>query len=113
MHLKQAYNIMIFKRKLYETLLAWKTEREGNELFYHTFQSETSHHNHEIDFLLSRDSKVCPIEVKSSNYKRHASFDEFCKKFSARILHKYIIYTKDLRKEQDVMYLPTYMSQFL
>lgn len=98
---------------VYENVVAQMLVAEGNELFYHTFQSETSHHNHEIDFLLSRDSKVCPIEVKSSNYKRHASFDEFCKKFSARILHKYIIYTKDLRKEQDVMYLPTYMSQFL
>lgn len=98
---------------VYENVVAQMLVAEGNELFYHTFPSETSHHNHEIDFLLSRDSKICPIEVKSSNYKRHASFDEFCKKFSARILHKYIIYTKDLRKEQDVMYLPTYMSQFL
>ena len=98
---------------VYENVVAQMLVAEGNELFYHTFQSETSHHNHEIDFLLSRDSKICPIEVKSSNYKRHASFDEFCKKFSARILHKYIIYTKDLRKEQDVMYLPVYMSQFL
>ncbi len=98
---------------VYENVVAQMLVAEGNELFYHTFQSETSHHNHEIDFLLSRDSKICPIEVKSSNYKRHASFDEFCKKFSARILHKYLIYTKDLRKEQDVLYLPTYMAQFL
>lgn len=98
---------------VYENVVAQMLVAGGNELFYHTFQSETSHHNHEIDFLLSRDSKICPIEVKSSNYKRHASFDEFCKKFSARILHKYLIYTKDLRKEQDVLYLPTYMAQFL
>ena len=98
---------------VYENVVAQMLVAEGNELFYHTFQSETSHHNHEIDFLLSRDGKICPIEVKSSNYKRHASFDEFCKKFSSRILHKYLIYTKDLKKEQDVMYLPTYMTQFL
>lgn len=98
---------------VYENAVAQALVAEGNELFYHTFQSPTSHHNHEIDFLLSRNSKICPIEVKSSNYKRHASFDEFCKKFSDRILHKYLIYTKDLRKEQDVTYLPTYMAQFL
>lgn len=98
---------------VYENVVAQMLVAEGNELYYHTFLSKTSHHNHEIDFLLSRDSKICPIEVKSSNYKRHASFDEFCKKFSGRILHKYLIYTKDLRKEQDVMYLPTYMVQFL
>lgn len=98
---------------VYENVVAQMLVAEGNELYYHTFLSKTSHHNHEIDFLLSRDSKICPIEVKSSNYKRHASFDEFCKKFSGRILHKYLIYTKDLSKEQDVMYLPTYMVQFL
>lgn len=98
---------------VYENVVAQMLVAEGNELFYHTFQSKTSHHSHEIDFLLSRDSKICPIEVKSSVYKRHTSFDEFCKKFSSRILHKYIIYTKDMRKEQDIMYLPTYMVQFL
>ena len=98
---------------VYENVVAQMLVAEGNELYYHAFLSKTSHHNHEIDFLLSRDSKICPIEVKSSNYKRHASFDEFCKKFSGRILHKYLIYTKDLSKEQDVMYLPTYMVQFL
>lgn len=98
---------------VYENVVAQMLVAGGNELFYHAFQSESSHHNHEIDFLLSREGKICPIEVKSSNYKRHASFDEFCEKFSARILHKYLIYTKDLRKEQDVMYLPTYMTQFL
>lgn len=98
---------------VYENVVAQMLVAEGNELFYHTFKSETSHHKHEIDFLLSRESKICPVEVKSSTYKRHASFDEFCKKFSSRILHKYLIYTKDLRKEQDILYLPAYMTQFV
>lgn len=98
---------------VYENVVAQMLVANGNELFYHTFKSETSHHNHEIDFLLSRDSKICPIEVKSSSYKRHASFDEFCKRFSSRILYKYLLYTKDLRKEQGVLYLPIYMAQFL
>ena len=98
---------------VYENVVAQMLVASGNELFYHTFKSETNHHNHEIDFLLSRNSKICPIEVKSSNYKRHTSFDEFCNKFSSRILHKYLIYTKDLRKEHDILYLPTYMTQFL
>ena len=98
---------------VYENVVAQELVASGNELFYHTFKSETSHHNHEIDFLISRENKICPIEVKSSTYKRHASFDEFCKRYSARILHKYIIYTKDLRKEKDLLYLPTYMTQML
>jgi hypothetical protein len=98
---------------VYENIVAQMLVSEGNMLFYHVFQSETSHHNHEIDFLLSRNGKICPIEVKSSTYRRHASFDEFCRKFSSRILNKYLVYTKDLRKDQDVLYLPAYMVQFL
>ena len=98
---------------VYENVVAQMLVAEGNELFYHTFPSATSHHKYEIDFLLSRDNKICPVEVKSSTYKRHASFDAFCKKFSSRILHKYIVYTKDLQKEQDILYLPAYMVQFL
>ena len=56
-------------------------------------------HNYEIDFLLSRGFKLCPIEVKSSGYKAHVSMDEFCKKFSQHIGLKYLLYTKDLRKD--------------
>lgn len=51
----------------------------GNKLFYYTFASETSNHNYEIDFLLSRGNKVCPLEVKSSGYATHTSIDLFAK----------------------------------
>ena len=30
-------------------------------------------------------------------------------KFSERILHKYLVYTKDLAKDQDVLMLPVFM----
>ena len=73
----------------------------GNKLFYYTWPKDETH-NYEIDFLLSRGSKICPIEVKSSGYKTHASLDAFYKKFSARILQRYLVYTKDLRKEEDI-----------
>lgn len=98
---------------VYENMVAQMLVALGDELYYHTFLSKTSHHNHEVDFLISRDGKICPIEVKSSGYRRHTSFDIFCSKFSSRILHKYLIYTKDLRKEEDVLYLPAYLTQFL
>ena len=66
-----------------------------------------------MDFLIADGDKVSPIEVKSSGYKAHASLDAFCKKFSSRIRNKYLVYTKDLRKEEDVLYLPAYMTMFL
>lgn len=98
---------------LYENVVAQMLRAAGHNLFYYTFPTETGKHNYEIDFLLARDNKVCPIEVKSSGYKRHVSLDAFCQKFSNRILERYLIYTKDLRKEEQIIYLPIYMAQFL
>ena len=98
---------------LYENAVAQALVASGNELFYHSWRNESSRHNYEVDFLLSRKNKICPIEVKSSGYKSHTSLDEFCKKFSSRILDKYIVYTKDLIKITDVLYLPVYMMSML
>ena len=63
---------------VYENAVAQILVAKGNNLFYYTMKSETSNHLHEIDFLLSSGTKICPLEVKSSNYKTHKSFDDFC-----------------------------------
>lgn len=98
---------------VYENMVAQMLTATGNRLFYYTFPTETGKHNYEIDFLLSRGNKICPIEVTSSGYKRHASLDAFCKKFSSRVLQRYIIYTKDLQKDEQTLFLPVYLTQFL
>lgn len=98
---------------LYENMVAQMLKTAGNELFYYTFPKETSNHNYEIDFLLARKNKICPIEIKSSGYKAHASLDAFQKKFSSQILNRYIIYTRDVRKDTDIICLPIYMVSFL
>jgi len=98
---------------VYENAVAQMLRAAGNELYYHTMPSTTSNHNHEIDFLLSREDKICPIEVKSSGYRTHASLDRFIGKYSSRIAEKYLVYTKDLRKDHDIVMLPVYMTPFL
>ncbi|MBQ6697553.1 MAG: ATP-binding protein [Oscillospiraceae bacterium] len=98
---------------LYENAVAQALVANGRELFYHSWQNESSKHNYEIDFLVTDKNKICPIEVKSSGYKAHASLDEFCKKFSGRISNRYLMYTKDLAKEKEMLYLPMYMSFLL
>ena len=97
---------------VYENLAAQMLTASGNKLFYHTFPKDEKHF-YEVDFLLSRGNKICPIEVKSSGYKTHTSLDAFCKKFSKRIKDKYLIYTKDFEKEKDLLYLPFYMVPFI
>ena len=98
---------------LYENAVAQILTANGDALFYHTFMNESTRRNYEIDFILVRKNKVCPIEVKSSGYKTHASLDAFSRKFSDRILDKYLIYTKDFAKDEDIFCLPTYLVQFL
>ncbi len=98
---------------LYENVVAQILTANGNELFYHTIKNEVSRHNYETDFLITRKNKICPIEVKSSNYRTHKSIDAFCEKYSSRILNKYLIYTKDFSKDKDIFCLPVYYSPFI
>lgn len=98
---------------VYENIVAQMLKAAGHELYYYTFPTESGKHNYEIDFLISDKDKISPIEVKSSGYKTHTSLDVFCRKFSKRIRNKYLIYTKDLYKDRDVLYLPAYMTMML
>ena len=97
---------------VYENLVAQMLKSAGNELFYFTWPKDDKH-NYEVDFLLSRENKIAPLEVKSDGYKAHASLDEFCKKFRSRISHRYIIYTKELRQEEAITCVPVYMTPLL
>ena len=98
---------------LYENIVAQILTANGNELFYHTIKNEASRHSYEVDFLITRKNKICPIEVKSSTYRTHKSIDAFCEKYSSRILNKYLIYTKDFSKDKDIFCLPVYYTQFI
>ena len=97
---------------VYENLVAQMLVAAGNRLFYHTWPKDQKHY-YEVDFLLSRGTKLCPIEVKSSGYKAHASLDAFSLKYSNRIKEKYLIYTKDLDRDEGILYIPAYMTPLL
>ena len=97
---------------VYENAVAQALVSSGNKLFYYTWLDD-SKHTYEIDFLLSRGSKLWPLEVKSAGYSTHKSLDLFCKKFSSRINNRYLVYTKDLRKDCEVTMIPIYMVGLL
>ena len=98
---------------VYENVVSQMLVAGRHKLYYHTWPTPSGKHNYEIDFLLSRQAKVCPIEVKSSTSNVHTSIDEFQKKFSSRIYQRYLLHAKDIRKEQDLLSLPIYMALFL
>ena len=97
---------------IYENLVAQVLSASGNKLFYYTWPKDSTH-NYEIDFLVSRGSKLHPIEVKSSGYRRHASLDAFCLKYSGLVDKRYLIYTKDFSKDGETILLPVYMTPLI
>lgn len=97
---------------VYENMMAQILVSKGDRLFYHTWKKDEKHY-YEIDFLLSRGSKLCPVEVKSSTNTEHKSLGEFCVKYSSRISHRYLVCSKDFVKDAQVITLPIYMAYFL
>ena len=97
---------------VYENLVAQMLAASGNKLFYYTWPKDSTH-SYEIDFLLSRGTKLHPIEVKSSGYNAHTSLDAFCVKYSHIIDKRYLVYTKDLKKDAETLLVPVYMTPFL
>lgn len=93
---------------VYENLAAQILRSSGNELYYHTWAKD-ERHSYEVDFLLSRGTKICPLEIKSGSYKSHTSLDVFCEKYASRVTNRYVVYTKDLRREAETILLPIYM----
>lgn len=98
---------------LYENVVCQTFAGRGYKLFYYSYWDEKSSRRYEIDFILNNLSKISPVEVKSGNYRKHRSLDEFCLKYSDKIKERYVVHTKDFKYENGIYYIPFYMAQFL
>lgn len=90
-----------------ENAVAQALTCSGHELYFHRFD------RYEVDFLLTSGKKLLPIEVKSSSYSTHKSLDNFQSKYADRVKSSYVIYSKDIKKEGNITYIPFYMTMFL
>ena len=102
---------------IFENMVAQMLRANGYELFFHEYYytpaTKKSEQKYEVDFVIVKDRHICPIEVKSSDYKNHESFDYFVKKYKLKKHERFIIYTKDLFRDDDITFLPIYMTMFL
>ncbi|MGN0152854.1 MAG: ATP-binding protein [Lachnospiraceae bacterium] len=97
-----------------ENIVAQMLVSRGYKLFFYSKNDRVNADNRmEIDFLIRQDKKISPVEVKSGKYQTHTSLDKCKRKFGKKIGTRYIIYTKDLRVEDDIVYLPVYMTMCL
>ncbi len=99
---------------LMENIVAQELRVSGHKLYFYS-RSDTNNreNNMEIDFLIRKKRKICPVEVKSGGYRKHSSLDKFRSKFKGKIGQPYILYTKDITIKEDVVHLPIYMAMFL
>ena len=97
-----------------ENAVSQMLKSKGYSLFFHEFnykaKDNEKENKYEIDFLLVKDKKICPIEVKSSSYVNHKSFDMFSNKYKIKSGEKYIIYSKDYAYKEGINYIPFYMT---
>ena len=107
-------NLSINEGMLAENIVAQMMKTSREKLFYYSRADRDDRANRmEVDFLTIQNGKVCPVEVKSADYRQHASLDKFVDRFSDKIGVPHILYTKDVIKENGIRYLPLPMAMFI
>ncbi|MCL1808696.1 MAG: ATP-binding protein [Clostridiales bacterium] len=97
-----------------ENAVAQLLRSSGHRLyFYSRYDSSNRQNTMQIDFIITKDKKVSPIEVKSSGYREHSSLDKFRSKFSSKLGNAYVLYQKDVVVKDGIIHLPLYMGMFL
>ncbi len=98
----------------FENLVAQMLRSTGRRLFFYTkLRNDGSRRSLEIDFLIHRARRICPLAVKSDRCTPHRSLDLFIDKYKERIGKRYVVCTKDLKTEGELVYLPAYMTPLL
>ncbi|MGN0906127.1 MAG: ATP-binding protein [Bullifex sp.] len=110
-------NLSIDQGMIMENAVAQMLRAGGHNLYFHEYlytpEGSDREKKYEIDFLLVRKRKIVPVEVKSSDYKAHKSFDYFVRKYQLKMEERYIIHSRNYRYEDGITYLPFYMTMCL
>ena len=95
---------------VYENFVAQELTAHGFRLYY--FNSEDR--GAEVDFLIEKDGKVLPIEVKSGkNYKTHASLDHLLSVAEYGIERSLVVSNANSSDVEAIRYRPVYSLMFL
>ena len=107
-------NLGIDEGMFFENVVAQTFASKGEDLrFYSCKNREDESATMEVDFLLSRGIKICPVEVKSGKYRAHASLDRMIAKYGRHLGRKFVICTGGYEESADVTYLPAYMAHLI
>ncbi|NLN72566.1 MAG: ATP-binding protein [Thermoplasmatales archaeon] len=103
----------INKGMFFENAVAQTLVSTGHKLVFSKFSFGGSTNMQEVDFIIADGKKIIPIETKSADSGRHVSLDRFMEKFSSGVKTAYVVHSKDLRADGNIVYIPIYMTMFL
>lgn len=102
-----------------ENIVAQMFTASGHKLFFYANSSrDDAEARMEIDFLIAKSKisnrhNISPIEVKSGKNYTLSSLKKFIRRFNQQLHTPYVLHTSDLKVEDDIVYLPLYMTSLL
>lgn len=96
-----------------ENIVAQCLRANGHKIIFYVEYNQHNQMTMEIDFLIRKDKKVIPIEVKSGSKYTTKSLERFKKKFSNKIGLQYILHEGDIKREGEIIYYPYYIASIL
>ena len=102
-----------------ENVVAQMLVSSGHKLYFYSNSSrDNSDDRMEIDFLISKSlitnrHNISPIEVKSGKNYTLTSLNKFIKKYNNYLANPYVIHTGDYKEDNEIIYLPVYMTILL
>ena len=102
-----------------ENMVSQMLVAAGHKLYFYSNPSrEDSSSRMEIDFLISKSKissrhNISPIEVKSNKNYTVSSLRKFMLKYNKQLYIPYVIHTGDYKEEENITYLPIYMTGLL
>lgn len=117
---KILFNKLTFNNgMIVENIVAQMLVASKNKLYFFSRNNrEDSSETMEIDFLLSKSAitsmhNIIPIEVKSGKNYTYSSLNKLIGKYKDYLAQPIIIHTSDLKIENNILYLPIYMTMLL
>ena len=102
-----------------ENIVAQMFTASGHKLFFYANSSrDDAEARMEIDFLIAKSKisnrhNISPIEVKSGKNYTLSSLKKFIRRYNQQLHTPYVLHTSDLKVEDDIVYLPLYMTSLL
>ena len=120
----EIYNKILFDKlefnagMVVENIVAQMLVSSGRKLFFFSSYSTDKEDRMEIDFLIQTDiitsrHNVSAIEVKSGKNYTMTSLNKFKNKYKSYLDISYVIHTGDFKIENDIIYIPIYMTSLL